>query len=143
MPQPGGFGPDQGQTAPFGMMATPTTANSAPTMFGPGLDLPQQLQTSKAPAHWLLVAIGLAVVAIVVAALLGAMPPLAITAWVLAGPIGIGMLAFFTTSDLKARSGAVYLASGWVRPLYWTSLVLCLVGAMVAAWKIAEWVGRL
>lgn len=141
MPQPG-FAPDAGGS-PFGVMATPGTANSAPTLFGPSLDLPQQLATSKAPAQWLLVAIGLAVVAVVVALVLGGMPPLAIAAWVLAGPLGIGMLAFFTTSDLKARAGAVYLAQPWVRPLYWVALVLCLAGAMVAAWKIAEWVGRL
>ena len=142
-PQQGGFAGDSAQTAPFGVMSTPATANSAPTLFGPSSDLPQQLATSKAPAQWLLVAIGLAVVSIVVALILGSLPPLAIIAWVLAGPLGIGMLAFFTTSDLKARSGAVYLASSWVRPLYWASLVLCLAGAMVAAWKIAEWVGRL
>lgn len=101
------------------------------------------LATSRPPVMWLFAAIGLAVLGIGVALVLGGMPPVAIAAWVVAGPIGIGALAFFTTADLKARTGAVYLAQGWVKPVYVVALVLCFAGAIVAAWRIADWVGHL
>lgn len=142
--QPAGFGvaPAQGPfgTATLDSAQSPTTMTSA---FGGSTQPPQQLATAAAPVHWLGAAALLAVAGLVLALVLGGLPPIAIVAWALAGPVGIGMLAVFTTSDLKARAGAVYLAQGWVRPLYWVCVVLCLAGAMVAAWKIAEWVGRL
>ncbi|MFW6598188.1 hypothetical protein ACQBAU_15950 [Propionibacteriaceae bacterium Y2011] len=118
-------------------------APSPVTMFGTEAEPPQQLVTSAPPIHWLAVAAGLAVIGIVLALVLGGLPPVAIVAWVLAGPVAIGVLALFTTTDLKARSGAVYAAQGWVKPAYWVALVLCFIGTMAAAWKIAEWVGRL
>ena len=141
----GTAGPFVSSDGPFGAGALDA---SAPVPAGPpaafGDSGPAaQLSTSRPPVQWLMLAAGLAIVGIVVAALLGSMPPVAIAAWVLAGPIGIGFLAFFTTSDLRARTGAVYLALGWVKPMYWVALVLCFAGAMVAAWRIAEWVGRL
>lgn len=143
--QPGGFGMAPSGAAPFETATldsggSPTTMTSA---FGGAPEPPQQLATAAPPVLWLAVSALLAVVGLVLALVLGGLPPVAIGAWALAGPVGIGMLALFTTKDLRARAGAVYLAQAWVRPLYWICVVLCLVGAMVAAWKIAEWVGRL
>lgn len=142
--QPGGFGVAPAR-APFGAATldsgqSPTTMTAA---FGGTAEPPRQLSTSSPPVLWLGIAALLAVAGLVLALLLGDLPPVAIGAWALAGPIGIGMLAVFTTRDIRARSGAVYLAQGWVRPLYWVCAGLCLAGAMVAAWQIAEWVGRL
>ncbi len=143
---------DQGPAAPFAPGADPFGQSSleantpampgVPAAFGESGPV-AVLETSRPPVQWLFLAVGLAVVSIVVALLLGGMPPVAIAAWVVAGPIGIGALAFFTTTDLKARTGAVYLAQGWVKPMYVVALVLCFAGAIVAAWRIADWVGHL
>ncbi|HIT76944.1 MAG TPA: hypothetical protein IAA98_15305 [Candidatus Avipropionibacterium avicola] len=141
--QPGApFAPADGPFGPGALDAATPAPAGVPAAFGDSAPA-ARLDTSRAPVQWLLIAGGLAVVGIVVALVLGGLPPVAIAAWLIAGPIGIGCLAFFTTRDLKARTGAVYLAQSWVRPLYWVALVLCFAGAMVAAWRIAEWVGRL
>lgn len=124
----------------------PAGAPAAPspvTAFGATAAPPRELVTAAPPIHLLAVATLLAVAGTVLALVLGGIPPVAIASWVVAGPVAIGVLAWFMATDLRARSAAVYAAQTWVRPAYIAVSVLCLVGAMVAAWRIADWVGRL
>lgn len=150
-------GPGQGPDGPTGQpdwsmfpdTASGPFAGAAPaapspvTAFGETAAPPRELVTAAPPIHLLAVAMLLAIAGIVLALVLGGLPPVAIASWVVAGPVAIGVLAWFMTSDLRARSAAVYAAQTWVRPAYIAVSVLCLVGAMVAAWRIADWVGRL
>ncbi|MFX4272125.1 hypothetical protein ACQBAR_15135 [Propionibacteriaceae bacterium Y1685] len=136
------FGPADGQRGGEFFGGAPE-APAPVTGFGPAAEPMQQLVTAKAPVQWLGLSAGLALVGLLLALILGGLPPVAIGAWALCGPLAIGLLAYFMTADLKARSGAVYAAQGWVRIAYWAALGLCLIGAMVAAWRIADWVGRL
>lgn len=99
------------------------------------------IAVARPPAFLLLIAIGLAVVAAVLAGVL-ALPGVAIGAWVAAGPIAIGLIALFVIRDTWARSGGVYAAPGWVKPLYWVAIVVCLLCILVPAIRIALWVGR-
>ncbi|GAB3764982.1 hypothetical protein [Microlunatus parietis] len=101
------------------------------------------LEIARPPLPYLGLAAGISLVALLLAALLGAIPGLAITAWVLAGPVAIGVLAYFIKADTAERARPVYAAPGWVRPAYVAALVLCGVAVVVAALRIAFWVGRL
>ncbi|MFC7619871.1 hypothetical protein [Microlunatus sp. GCM10028923] len=101
------------------------------------------LEIARPPLPYLGLAAGISLVALLLAALLGAIPGLAITAWVLAGPVAIGVLAYFIKADTAERARPVYAAPTWVRPAYVAALVLCGVAVIVAALRIAFWVGRL
>lgn len=99
------------------------------------------ISVARPPAFLLLIAIGLAVAAAVLAGVL-ALPGVAIGAWVVAGPIAIGLIALFVIRDTWARSSGVYAAPGWVKPLHWAAIVVCLLCILVPAIRIALWVGR-
>lgn len=101
------------------------------------------LEIARPPLPYLGLAAAISLVALLLAALLGAIPGLAITAWVLAGPVAIGVLAYFIKADTAERARPVYAAPNWVRPAYVAALVLCGAAVVVAALRIAFWVGRL
>jgi hypothetical protein len=67
----------------------------------------------------------------------------ALTGWLLAGPVAIGVLAEFTRVDTRRRANAVYSAPRWVGTLYWAIVGVCLLGIAVGAWHIAIWAGTL
>lgn len=125
-----GFGSADGRDA-FGQLATPT--GGALTTAGP-------------PLKWFAVALGLAVLGIVlggVSALGGGVIWTAGPAWLLAGPIAIGALAVYSRVDTQRRTDAIYSAPGWVSTAYWVVLGACLVGIAIGAWQIALWAGKL
>ncbi|MGJ3509672.1 hypothetical protein [Enemella sp. A6] len=94
------------------------------------------------PFPILLVALVLAIAAGVVALLVN-QPVVAGICWLVAGPIGIGLIAMYVRKDTYARSAGLYAAPGFVRPLYWLAVVGCLLAILAPAWRIADWVGRL
>jgi hypothetical protein len=110
-----------------------TMANLAPHLSAP----------AKAPVVWLAGAIACAVVSLVVAAGFGASPALAISAWLVGGPVAIALIAFFSLRDTQARTRTLYSADAMVPWLYRLALVLSLAAVVVSALNIANWVGRL
>lgn len=131
-PQPGG------PPAP-NPLAAPTRVTPA---FGPATPAAPDLVASKPPAWLLFVAAGVALVAGIVALLLDN-PVIAIVCWVLAGPVGIGLIALFVVKDTFARSSGLYAAPGWVKPMHYGAIALCLLCILAPALRIADWVGRL
>ncbi|WP_152360823.1 hypothetical protein [Microlunatus speluncae] len=101
------------------------------------------LEIARPPLPYLGAAAGIALLALLLGALLGATPGIAITAWVLAGPVAIFVLAYFIKADTTERARPIYAAPSWLRPGYVAVLVLCGVAVVVAALRIAFWVGRL
>ena len=132
-----------------GQPQAPAAAPSAEASFGFGgqqaaADLtPHFGAAAKAPVIWLAGAILCAVVALVVAAFLGASPTLAISAWVVGGPVAIALIACFSLRDTRARTHTLYSADAKVPWIYRLALVLSLAAVVVSALSIANWVGRL
>lgn len=146
----GGPGPDQGLSGgdPFGAGrpdgGTETGLTAADWTGGPGFGGESAtLEIARPPLPYLGAAAAISLLALLLAAALGATPGFAITAWVLAGPVAIGVLAYFIKADTTERARPVYAAPGWLRPGYVAVLVLCGVAVVVAALRIAFWVGRL
>jgi len=100
------------------------------------------LSVAGPPLTWLGASAAAAVIGLLLAALLGALPPLAVTGWVLAGPVAIGALAVYTSADTRRRARPVYISPNWLTAAYYACLGVCLVGVVVAAIRIALWVGR-
>ena len=162
-PQPGpgragGFGPPQpGSRAP----GPPAFGSPAPGPFGqvpqfgvaaPDADpfaddtmsrVPPSVQQVRPPVLWLVLGAVVAVVGMVLALLLGTHIPIAVTAWVLAGPVAIGLLATFTIVDTGQRARPLYSFPSWLPWAYRGVLVLAVLGVAAGAWRIAEWAGRL
>lgn len=142
----GSGGGDPFAPAGHSMFSDPFARGGQPTATLPSVSTSGQapggtISVAKPPAYLLFAAIALAIVAAVLAGLL-AIPGVAIGAWVVAGPIAIGIIALFVIRDTWARSGGVYAAPGWVKPLYYTAIVVCLLCILVPAIRIALWVGR-
>lgn len=126
---------------PFG--APQPTQPGQNNVFGPATTAPPAGLTAAKPPTWLLfVAAGLALAAGIVALLLDS-PVIAIVCWFVAGPIAIGLLALFVVKDTFARSSGLYAAPGWVKPLHYVAIGLCLVCILAPALRIADWVGHL
>ncbi|NNG18291.1 hypothetical protein HJ590_01640 [Naumannella sp. ID2617S] len=144
-PQQQGFG---GQS-PFGDSGNPLSA-PAPTnrptdVFGsgdPAAAGQPALTIARPPAFLLLIALGVAVVAGVVALLLNNIV-VAIICWFLAGPIAIGLVALFVIRDNWARASGAYSSPGWLKPLHIATVALCLLAILAPALRIADWVGHL
>lgn len=100
------------------------------------------LSVTKPPFYLLLIAAGLALAAGVVALLLDN-PIVAIVCWLVAGPIAIGVIAFYVIRDTFERSSGLYAAPSWIKPLYYGAIALCLVCILIPAFRIALWVGTL
>lgn len=119
------------QTAdkPFGASAGQTTA---------------PLAVARPPLALVVAALAFAAVGIalgVVAVYTGSAAP-AFAGWLLAGPVAIGTLAWFTHLDTRRRASSVYSAPTWLRAVYWVVVAPCAVGIGVGAWQIALWAGR-
>lgn len=117
----------------FAFGSNQTMANLAPHLSAP----------AKAPVIWLAGAIACSVLSVVVAALFGASPALAILAWLVGGPVAIALIAFFSLRDTRARTHTLYSADAMVPWLYRLALVLSLAAVVVSALNIANWAGRL
>lgn len=97
---------------------------------------------SKAPVHWLLAGLVVAVLALVVASVWREITG-GVLGWVLAGPVAIGLLCLFSVRDAKARENPWYAISSGATWWYRALVVVALVGIGVSAWTIADFVARL
>lgn len=117
---------------PFGPPGQPSSRTPAAT----------SLSIATPPAWILFLAAGVALIAGIVA-IVWESPLVAIGCWFAAGPAAIGLLAFFVDRDTAARASGLYAAPGWVKPLHYGAIGVCLVAVLAPALRIAEWVGRL
>ena len=101
------------------------------------------LTAARPPLTWVVAAGVVAAAGLVAAILLGERIAVSIAAWVLCGPVAIGLLAVFTLRDTAARARPLYTAPSWATSAYWTALGFSLCGVLVSARRIADWVGRL
>lgn len=127
----------------FGSASTVGGSQSAWDFGGTETVATAPLTIARPPVFWLACCVALTVIGGVLALTLGSLPPVAIAAWVLCGPVAIGALALFTSRDTHQRSLPVYAAPGWVKPAYIGCLVLCGAAVLISAIRIALWVGRL
>lgn len=79
----------------------------------------------------------------IVVALLGGSIPLSVAGWLLAGPVGLTLLAWYLNRDSRARVSGVYTAPSWVTQVYVVAVVFCLAAVAFTAIWIAMGVGRL
>jgi hypothetical protein len=132
-----------------GQPQAPASGTAADVSFAFGsqqaaVDLaPHHGAAAKAPVLWLAGAIACATVALVLATGFGASPALAISAWLLGGPVAIALVACFSLRDTRARTHTLYSAAGSVPWIYRLALVVSLAAVVVSALHIANWVGRL
>lgn len=63
--------------------------------------------------------------------------------WFLAGPVAAILLAQHMVADNKERTRPTYAASKFLQGTYWVSVGSALVGILLGAWQIADWMGRL
>lgn len=131
-------GAPQAGAHPWGAPAPAPTAENA---FA-GVSTAQEIIVAKPPVLWVSLAAAAAVIGLVVAVVSGGGSALAIVAWVLAGPVAIGLLAVHTLIDTNRRASAVYSEPGWLKPAYWGVLAVAGVGILLSAWLIADWIGR-
>ena len=111
------------------------------TYQGPALADPYVVV--RTPVIWLALAILLGAAGAVLALLLGGTIELAVTAWVLAGPLAIGLLAVHSLRDTALRTRLGYDRRAGAGALYLASIVVAAIGIGISAWRIAEWAGRL
>ena len=152
-PTPPAYGPSggsgsadafSGPSAPSGGAWTSSSAGASP---GSGAQEPRPAAPAddllgRPPITWLLLSLVLGVVGAVLAAALGSDVALAGVGWLLAGPLGIALLAVYNRVDVDQRARPVYDAPSWLGLLRWSSGVALAVGIAVSAWRIAEWAGR-
>lgn len=101
------------------------------------------LTAARPPLTWVVAAGVVAAAGLVAALLLGGRIAVSVAAWVLCGPVAIGLLAVFTLRDTAARARPLYTAPSWATTAYWTALGVSLCGVLVTALRIADWAGRL
>lgn len=134
--------PQQRPQGAFGPAAGQSPVNDA---FGGAGAVGGALQTAGPPLRWFVVALGLALLGLIVVtvgAVTGGSLVTAVTGWLLAGPAAIGALAMYTRVDTRRRTDAIYSAPAWAPRLYWAVLAVCLIGIALGAWQIALWAGR-
>jgi hypothetical protein len=131
-----GFDPFANVASPSGTSRQDAFGGGDTTLAAPGLAV------AHPPLALFILAAGLAAVGIVTAAVWGAWLAAAAVGWLLAGPIAIGVLAYYTRVDTRRRSDAVYSAPAWTASLYRAVVALCLIGISVGAWHLALWAGQ-
>ncbi|WP_146243125.1 hypothetical protein [Curtobacterium sp. MCPF17_031] len=98
---------------------------------------------TRTPIALLVAAIAVGGIAIVMAIALGRQPTMAVIAWCLAGPVGIGLYAGFRVRDTAARAQPFYAATTSGVVAGWAALIVLAVGVLIAALRIAQWIGHL
>lgn len=98
-------------------------------------------EVAKPPVVLLGVAAGIGVVGIILGAV-GFGSWLAITGWVAAGPLAIGILALFVYRDTARRALPAYLSPDGIGFLYAGVVLVVVVGIVVSALGFAWWVGH-
>ena len=102
-----------------------------------------RLEIASPQLIWLLLGVLASVAGLMIALLLGQLIVPAAAAWLLSGPLAIGLLAVFVHSESKRHAMPTYVDAGWVRAAYVLAMVLALIAVFVSAVRIALWVGRL
>ncbi|PZE34190.1 hypothetical protein DEJ21_13830 [Curtobacterium sp. MCSS17_006] len=132
---------------PFGFSSpTEQGASARRDPSGTGFDGPvtsAELPVARTPAGLLYIAIAVGVIAIAIAVVFGTQPAMAIIAWALAGPVGIGLYAFFRLRDTSARARPFYAATTAGVVASWAALIVLVAGVLLAALRIAQWIGHL
>lgn len=95
------------------------------------------------PLPFLIGAASTAVLAIVLALVLGRSMPWALAAWVLAGPVAVTLVGLFMSRDVAARAWPVYVSPTWLPWAVRGALVLIGVGVVLSSWRFADWASRL
>lgn len=136
-----------GASDPFGAQHVAAPHGAAPHGSAPA-GLPQVPTSTDSlaaatPPTWLLFLAGALALVAGIVALIVANPIVAIICWLIAGPVAIGLLAWFVIKDTFARSSGLYAAPGWVKPLHTVAIVVSLICILAPAWRIADWVGHL
>lgn len=108
-----------------------------------GLATSGTLEPAGPPVGWIFAAGGVSALGLGVAVALGTDITVAVIAWVLCGPVAIGLLGVFTMRDTAAQAEPLYTAPKWVTSAYWIALTLSMLGVVASALRIADWVGRL
>ncbi|KJF19590.1 MULTISPECIES: hypothetical protein [Rhodococcus] len=153
-PQPGHGGPPDPGVGDFtrssGGFNTPPAPNQHPGMptgdsfSGAGASTVVQVRT--APTAWLAAAGAVATIGLIVAVVAFVVldsGPVAVVAWILGGPVAIGLLALFTYRDTQARASAFYTEPLWVSSVTRVVLAISCIAVLISAWNIADWIGRL
>lgn len=125
-PGPGGQ-PNQGGYGAFGAA---TSGSAAPLTIG------------KPPAGLLAIGAGIAVLGVVLAAVFWG-SEVALLGWLLAGPVAIGVLAFYAARDTARRAEPVYLRPDWLSMAYAAVAALVVIGIVVSSLSVAFWAGQL
>jgi hypothetical protein len=153
--RPPSAGPSPGPTAnrgfetgfdPFADQRSGGSDTHQRDVFGPtaaGALGAEALTVAGPPVALIALAFALAAVGLAIGLVWGPQVREAFAGWLLAGPVAIGVLAEFSRVDTRRRTNAVYSAPRWVPNVYWTILVVCLLGIAVGAWRIALWAGTL
>lgn len=100
------------------------------------------LEIAKPPVSLLAVAAATAVAGIGLGAI-GSDSWIALVGWVFAGPLAIGVLAFYVRQDTSRRAMATYLSPTGIGAMYTCVAVLVVIGIIVSALGVAYWVGHL
>jgi hypothetical protein len=66
----------------------------------------------------------------------------ALIGWALAGPVAIGVLAFFVLTDTKRRTAPTYVQPPGMARLYFGAAAVVAIAIIVSAIGAAYWVGR-
>lgn len=110
---------------------------------GDGSGTTSRLEISSPRLLWLFLGVAVALVGLGLAVFLGQLIVPAAAAWLLSGPLAIGLLAVFLHSESKRHSMPTFVDYGWLRAGYVLAMVLALAAVVVSAVRIALWVGRL
>ncbi len=97
---------------------------------------------TRPPWRWLLLSLAAAIIGGTLAWVTGSLA-LAVLGWVIAGPGGLTLLAWFRNRDQRARISGVYLAPTWAPAAYWATLGCCLAAIIASALRVAIGVGRM
>lgn len=126
-------GPSQGGFPNPG--GSPTASPATSVSAGP-------LAIAKPPTPVLAVGAAVVVVGAVLAAVCWA-SWIALIGWALAGPVAIGVLAFYVARDTARRAEPIYLRPDWLTMAYAAVASLAVIGIVVSSLSVALWVGRL
>lgn len=99
------------------------------------------LSEGRPPVHWLLAAALGVAVGLVIAVSQGR-SALAAVAWLLTGPLALGLLAVYTRADLVQRARFSYRPRTLATALYTAVLVGAAIGVLLSGWHFADWLAR-
>lgn len=99
------------------------------------------LTPASSPVLWLYAAIGSAVLGTILAWIFS-LTGWTILGWLLAGPISIGLLGFYHKADTFRRASGLYSEPSYLRTVYISAIVVCLIAVLVTAVFVGLWWGR-